>query len=69
MASEPKSIRERLQKVLAAAEAAGFHSGVDFEDQKSISDELWDAPKGDFSATDIECVDLSKPIRGNNSSR
>ena len=57
---ERKSIRERLERSLALAQEAGFPNDHARLDDKGFMDDVWDEPSGDFSLTDVECVDLGK---------
>jgi hypothetical protein len=57
---ERKSISERLERSLALAREAGFPNDRASLDEKSFMDKMWDEPSGDFSLTDVECIDLGK---------
>ncbi|MBN7806467.1 hypothetical protein JZX86_14615 [Agrobacterium rosae] len=42
--------------------AVGFPNQNLESNEKRAMDEMWDEPSGDFSRTDIECVDLAKDL-------
>lgn len=60
MAEGKKKLRERMQRTVALAREAGPYANHLAEDEKRFMDDLWDGPSGDFSQTDIDCVDLRK---------
>lgn len=62
MVPERKSIHERLECSLELAREAGFPDDRERLDEKSFMDDMWDEPSGNFSLTNVECIDLSKDL-------
>ena len=57
---EQKSLRERLERSLALARETGFPNDHARLDDNGFMDDMWNGPSGDFSLTDVECIDLDK---------